>query len=86
MRRMLDSASVGADEVSFDPENEVEKGETGMGIKGKTVYPDLARWRVSDWPVAYSQIKSGPSALTWPLAKRTGGKKLTFTSTNNDYS
>lgn len=58
VRRMLDNASVGADGVSFDPANEVEKGETGIGIKGKTVYPDLARWRVSDWPVAYSQIKS----------------------------
>lgn len=41
MRRMLDSASVGADEVSLYVEMEGE--DEGSGIKGKTVYPDLAR-------------------------------------------
>lgn len=83
VRRMLDSASVGADEVSSDPANEVERGETGMGIKGKTVYPDLARWRVSDWPVAYSQIKSKVISSHLAIGQR---RKLTFTSTDNDYS
>lgn len=41
VRRMLDSASVGADEVSLYVEMEGE--DEGSRIKGKTVYPDLAR-------------------------------------------
>lgn len=86
MRRMLDSASVGADKVSFDSANEVEKGEIGIGIKGNTVYPDLARWRVSDWPVAYSKSSQVISFHLSIWLENGRKKKLTFTSTNNDYS
>lgn len=49
--RMLDSASVGGFKVSLslslyaaeEVEAEVEVEAEGRGIKGKTVYPDLAR-------------------------------------------
>lgn len=47
--RMLDSASVGGFKVSLSlslyaaEEVEVEVEAEGRGIKGKTVYPDLAR-------------------------------------------
>lgn len=51
MSRMLDSASVGGFKVSLslslyaaeEVEVEVEVEAEGRGIKGKTVYPDLAR-------------------------------------------
>lgn len=45
--RMLDSASVGGFKVSLSlyatEEVEAEMEAEGRGIKGKTVYPDLAR-------------------------------------------
>lgn len=49
MSRMLDSASVGGFKVSLSlslyaaEEVEVEVETEGRGIKGKTVYPNLAR-------------------------------------------
>lgn len=57
--RMLDSASVGGFKVSLSlslyatEEVGAEVEAEGRGIKGKTVYPDLARCSVRDWPVAF---------------------------------
>lgn len=85
MSRMLDSASVGGFKVSLSlyatEEVEAEVEAEGRGIKGKTVYPDLARCSVRDWPVAFffSILE------TSKVKKSTSDYKLTFTSTDNDH-